>query len=262
MDNEKFGKFVAMLRKENNMTQKELADKLQITNKAVSKWERGNSFPDITMLKPLADVLNISVAELINCEKGNKNETDIDDKTKKILEDVYRSGKKKDDVIAKISVSIFIIIVFIIMWLSYALVGTVNPLRALCGYIWVEILNQDYMVVQNLPTKVIYGNENSFDFKEYMEKRGYVELKQEQMGAYHKYLNKSGNKIQKVSIRVPWAKKDIPFSVYKFGFKKKISNDEKSNFILNETRTETENVENTKIVLNFTNSEYNNEIGM
>lgn len=254
MDNEKFGKFVAMLRKEKNMTQKDLADKLQITNKAISKWERGISFPDITMLKPLADSLDISVAELINCERGNKNETDIDEKTRKILDDVYKSGKKKDDIIAKISVSIFIIIAFIIMVVSYSLFATINPIRALCGYIWVEILNQEYMVVQNLPIKVIYGNENSFSLTEYMAERGYIELKNEQMGLNHVYL--SNEHIQGVLARVPMAKKDIPFSVYKFTEKDKVDENKRKNLIANELKTEDENLE---VVINF-NNEISNEI--
>lgn len=49
MDNQKFGDFIKKLRKEKGLTQKELGDKLNITDKAISKWEIGLSFPDITM---------------------------------------------------------------------------------------------------------------------------------------------------------------------------------------------------------------------
>ena len=65
MDKEKLGLFVSQLRKEQNMTQKELAEKLGVTDKAVSKWERGLSFPDISLLEPLADTFHISVMELL-----------------------------------------------------------------------------------------------------------------------------------------------------------------------------------------------------
>ena len=61
MDAKKFGTFIATLRKENNMTQVELAQKLQVTDKAVSKWERGLGFPDINTIEPLADALGVSV---------------------------------------------------------------------------------------------------------------------------------------------------------------------------------------------------------
>lgn len=54
MDNQKFGAFVARLRKEQNLTQKELADRLNVTDKAVSKWETGKGFPDVKLLEPLA----------------------------------------------------------------------------------------------------------------------------------------------------------------------------------------------------------------
>ena len=54
MDNQKFGKFIKELRKKSNMTQKELGEKLNVTDKAVSKWERGLSFPDITIINSLA----------------------------------------------------------------------------------------------------------------------------------------------------------------------------------------------------------------
>ena len=65
MDAGKTGKFIAKQRKSMNMTQNELAKKLHITDKAVSKWERGLSFPDISILIPLAEILNISLYDLL-----------------------------------------------------------------------------------------------------------------------------------------------------------------------------------------------------
>ena len=72
MDVEKTGKFISERRKAINLTQKELADKLHITDKAVSKWERGLSFPDISVLIPLAETLNISLYDLL--KGGSDNE--------------------------------------------------------------------------------------------------------------------------------------------------------------------------------------------
>ena len=65
MDNLKFGSFIAQLRKENNMTQKELADRLNVTDKAVSKWETGKGFPDVKLMEPLAQELGVSVSDLL-----------------------------------------------------------------------------------------------------------------------------------------------------------------------------------------------------
>ena len=69
MDNLQFGAFVARLRKERNMTQKELADALHITDKAVSKWETGKGFPDVKLLEPLARALGVSLVELMRGER-------------------------------------------------------------------------------------------------------------------------------------------------------------------------------------------------
>lgn len=56
MDNQKLGIFITELRKEKGLTQAQLAQKLNVTDKAVSKWERGVGFPDIKLLEPLVDV--------------------------------------------------------------------------------------------------------------------------------------------------------------------------------------------------------------
>ena len=73
MEKDKLGKFVAELRKEKNMTQKELAEKLHLTDKAISKWERGLNYPDISVLEPLAEILEVSVMELLKGERFKEN---------------------------------------------------------------------------------------------------------------------------------------------------------------------------------------------
>ena len=75
INNEKFGHFLAEVRKEKQMTQKDLADKLFVSDKTVSKWERGNSMPNVTLLIPIADVLGITVTELLQGEKLKENKT-------------------------------------------------------------------------------------------------------------------------------------------------------------------------------------------
>ena len=71
IDKQRFGTFIAMLRKEKGYTQKELAQRLFISDKAVSKWETAASIPDTALLIPLADVLGVSVTELLMCERIN-----------------------------------------------------------------------------------------------------------------------------------------------------------------------------------------------
>lgn len=68
IDNAKFGAFVAEHRKEKGFTQKELAEKLFISDKAVSKWETGVSIPDAALWIPLAELLGVTVTELLMCQ--------------------------------------------------------------------------------------------------------------------------------------------------------------------------------------------------
>lgn len=77
IDKKKFGAFVSELRKEKGYTQKQLAEKLFLSDKAVSKWETGVSIPDITLLIPLAELLGITVTELLMCERM-KNDIPMD----------------------------------------------------------------------------------------------------------------------------------------------------------------------------------------
>ena len=72
MDALEIGKFICEKRKSLNMTQSELASKLHITDKAVSKWERGLSLPDISILIPLSEILNVSLYDLL--KEGESNE--------------------------------------------------------------------------------------------------------------------------------------------------------------------------------------------
>lgn len=69
IDNEQFGRFVAERRRALGLTQKELGERLFVSDKTVSKWERGASLPNIALLQPLADVLDVTVSELLNGER-------------------------------------------------------------------------------------------------------------------------------------------------------------------------------------------------
>lgn len=73
LDYEKTGQLIQQRRRELNITQRELAERLGVTDRAVSKWETGKSFPDVAMLKPLAEALGVSVGELLD---GQLRESD------------------------------------------------------------------------------------------------------------------------------------------------------------------------------------------
>ena len=75
IDKKRFGTFVAELRKERGYTQKDLAEKLFISDKAISKWETGVSIPDTALLIPLSELLNVTVTELLLCQKMGQEES-------------------------------------------------------------------------------------------------------------------------------------------------------------------------------------------
>ena len=74
MDKQLFGAFIAEQRKRQGLTQQQLAQALHVTDKAVSKWERGLSYPDVTLLHPLAAALHLAVDDLLTCRPGESEE--------------------------------------------------------------------------------------------------------------------------------------------------------------------------------------------
>lgn len=70
MDIKKTGALIAQTRRELGMTQKELAQRLSVSDRAVSKWERGAGFPDVSLLEPLSQALSLTAAELLRGERG------------------------------------------------------------------------------------------------------------------------------------------------------------------------------------------------
>lgn len=77
MNREKTGALIAAARKEKNMTQKDLAKVLHVSDRAVSKWERGAGFPDVSLLEPLADALDLQVLDLLRGEEQEEAEPEV-----------------------------------------------------------------------------------------------------------------------------------------------------------------------------------------
>ena len=74
MEKKTIGSFIAALRKANGLTQKELAEKLNVSDKAVSRWERDECYPDLTMIPALAEIFGVSCDELLNGGRINSEE--------------------------------------------------------------------------------------------------------------------------------------------------------------------------------------------
>ena len=95
MNQEKTGKFIAELRKEKGMTQEQLAEKMGVTDKSISRWENGKTMPDLSMITILAEELNVEVSELLNGRKMTKEELEkLRDTINNVIE--YSNKEKKN----------------------------------------------------------------------------------------------------------------------------------------------------------------------
>lgn len=115
MDQIKIGKFIAALRKEQNMTQRELADLLGITDRAVSKWENGRGLPELSLLKPLCDILSVSINELLSGERIEQEL--LNEKAEETIINTLKYSKKSINKAKKVSYSILAAIVAIVLLL-------------------------------------------------------------------------------------------------------------------------------------------------
>ena len=115
MDQEKIGSFIAKMRKNKKITQQELADKLGVTDRAISNWENGRRMPDVSLYKPLCKELNISLNELINGEIEPKEMTrdNIDNTIIKTLNYNEETKKKSKKIIMILILILSILVVFI-----------------------------------------------------------------------------------------------------------------------------------------------------
>ncbi len=94
MNNVKIGKFIAECRKEKCFTQAQLAEMLNITDRAVSKWETGRSMPDVSIMLALCSILDINVNELLNGERLNMEE--YNDRAERLLLEMAEKEEKSN----------------------------------------------------------------------------------------------------------------------------------------------------------------------
>lgn len=121
MNQEKIGKFIKSRRKEIRLTQAELAEKLNVTNRSVSKWENGICMPDSSIIPELCDILNITINDLFSGEVVDKKDNE------KILEsnllNVFKDKEEFDKALLKVeSIIVFVSLIFVFFILgSFAL---------------------------------------------------------------------------------------------------------------------------------------------
>ena len=122
MNQQKIGEFIRDKRKEKGLTQVELADKLGITNQAISKWERGKNCPDISLLKDLCEILDININELLSGkELVSVSKEDSEDILVETVRTYTNIEKKKNKKLLILTCSLLIFYVFLViaMYLTY-----------------------------------------------------------------------------------------------------------------------------------------------
>ena len=142
MDQEKIGKFILKLRKEKNMTQQELANKLTITDRAISKWENGRGMPDLSLMKPLCNELDISINELISGEKIENNKYK-EKSEENILNTIIYSNKKIKNIKKLFKLIISIIQIFTTLFLIDVRMMSQNKpvVFSTWGYLYTPAIN-------------------------------------------------------------------------------------------------------------------------
>lgn len=153
MDAKLFGQFIAQTRKEKNMTQAELAEQINVTDKAVSRWERGLGFPDISTIEPLAKALDLSVLELMRSQKeemGEKTENLNGEELTELMNCAARMEQmnRRQDKTAAWIAGVIMIAAAVILWfagkanlLGGAFVGAIIAVAVVSLYLYARNQN-------------------------------------------------------------------------------------------------------------------------
>ena len=134
MDQIKIGKFIAECRKNNNLTQAQLAEKLNITDRAISKWETGKAMPDSNIMLELCDILGINVNELL-CGKI----IDVEQKDEQLNELIFQMTKNEERYHKRLLHSAFVIVATSLIALI-CLITLISLLIPECGF-------QDFLII-------------------------------------------------------------------------------------------------------------------
>ncbi len=130
MDNTRTGSFIKEKRKEKGLTQKEVADRLNITDRAVSKWERGICAPDIALLEPLSKILDVSISDLISGEESqvaNNNEIIVETINYSNREMTRKTKRLKKELIIISLVAGLVVLTFLVYGFSSVIFQRGNP---------------------------------------------------------------------------------------------------------------------------------------
>ncbi len=197
MNQEKIGKYISELRKEKCMTQVELAEKLGITDRAISKWENGRGMPDISLIVPLCEILDISINELLSGER--LKEKDYPEKAEKNIMDTIDYTDKKIKKTKKIFLIIILVILLIVVSCITMFLFDINRMRnnksvifSTWGFSYTPPLDIKEVEIENaveeyLLDKAASDNKYHENVKDFVSMRVYLLEEKEEHSKYNVY---------------------------------------------------------------------------
>lgn len=151
MNQERIGKFIAEQRKNKKLTQEQLADKLGITKNAVSKWERGLGLMDMSLLKPLSEILDVSINEILAGEKIKKE--DIPSKSEENIINLTELIELHTMKYGVIGMAIFFM--FLVIISTFKDVSPASLVSLICAYNAITFLSRYKILKEN--TNLVAG---------------------------------------------------------------------------------------------------------
>ena len=154
MNQEKIGVFIAKCRKDKNLTQEQLAEKLGVSNKSISRWENGKTMPDYSILKDLCSILEIDVNEFLSGEKIEKEEIQVHtiENLDSILKEYYKMKKQRN---------VFKIIAIIVGSIAISLTIAVS-----CIFIFMGGLNKVEITTDKASYQEVIGVNSNDKYKD------------------------------------------------------------------------------------------------
>ena len=132
MDPKKTGEFIALLRREQGMTQKDLAEKLNVSDKAISRWETGKGFPETGLLMTISDALGISVGELLSGQRMEREQ--VKEQTDQVIVQSFRQTDRKAATALWTAIGSALVIFLVVMaWIITALPREVSAMDFIRG---------------------------------------------------------------------------------------------------------------------------------
>ena len=212
MNQEKIGNYIKLKRKNKKITQEQLSEKLGVSNKAVSNWENGKNMPDLSLFKPLCEILDISINELISGEDLKKEEY-INTLEENIINVINDTNKKRKRLLLIPLNSILLFIIILIIMISeinvkyeYTNIACTNNEKYITLnykgdyniYTTSKRINEEYYYIINSKINIFdipnnYKNNLKNKIQTYTESFEKIDSK-----VYIYYTNKSLNKINKM----------------------------------------------------------------